>query len=371
MCSDRLSKLPESILHHILSFLDTKSAVQTSVLSRAWRSAWKHAPAIDLHSNSFKKFRKFRSFVSRVLSLRYDLNVHKVSYKYYDHDSEVSHFSLFVKVIKYALSHGTRHLAIDLGDVANDKYSYRFSDLFGSVTDSNLATLEFGYVTVDRGFGSSEFRALTTLHLDRCLLGTDQGEDIDLFPNFACLKNLVLHSCFIEGSGNYRRSFKISGPQLLSLKMLDNSLYIKIEISAPKLEFFAFWNVQAIDGLPKLSVPSLVHADIRFRCYGLSAWNIQSPMLIFIPLLQGLSNATSLVLDSSSIQALMDNIDFLEQHPSPLTRLETLILEAVTKPFRLANYLFKGSSCTYPKTELREISSESLRHCISCCYLCQ
>ncbi|CAI0456240.1 unnamed protein product [Linum tenue] len=34
--ADWLSHLPEPVIHHILSFFDTKSSVQTSVLSRAW-----------------------------------------------------------------------------------------------------------------------------------------------------------------------------------------------------------------------------------------------------------------------------------------------------------------------------------------------
>ncbi|KAL5856768.1 hypothetical protein ACOSQ3_004226 [Xanthoceras sorbifolium] len=34
---DRLSNLPNHIIHHILSFVDTKCAVQTSVLSKKWR----------------------------------------------------------------------------------------------------------------------------------------------------------------------------------------------------------------------------------------------------------------------------------------------------------------------------------------------
>ncbi|CAI0542112.1 unnamed protein product [Linum tenue] len=50
---DRLSRLPEPIIHHILSFLATRSAVQTSVLSRSWRSAWKHVPVLDFSHYRF------------------------------------------------------------------------------------------------------------------------------------------------------------------------------------------------------------------------------------------------------------------------------------------------------------------------------
>ncbi|CAI0441633.1 unnamed protein product [Linum tenue] len=193
MCSDRLGHLPEHIIHHILSFRDTKSVVQTSVLLRAWRSAWKHVANIDLRSDSFEEYPSFRTFVSQVLSLRYKLNVQKLSY-------------------------------------------------------------------------------------------------IDCGPLF----------CWGD-----ERIFKISGPQLLSLKILDNLLNTKVEISAPKLEFFSFWNVLEIHELSKLSVPSLVlHADIKFASNELSATIIEWPTLIVIALFKGLSNATSLVLDSFSIQVI-------------------------------------------------------------------
>ncbi|MCL7026333.1 hypothetical protein MKW94_024888, partial [Papaver nudicaule] len=37
---DRISKLPENLILQILSFLDMKHAVQTSILARRWRSIW-------------------------------------------------------------------------------------------------------------------------------------------------------------------------------------------------------------------------------------------------------------------------------------------------------------------------------------------
>jgi len=37
---DRISKLPDEIIHRILSTLDVKVVVQTSILSKRWRYFW-------------------------------------------------------------------------------------------------------------------------------------------------------------------------------------------------------------------------------------------------------------------------------------------------------------------------------------------
>jgi hypothetical protein len=46
--ADRLSDLPDGILEVVLSFLPAADAVRTSVLSRRFRGAWAHAPALNL-----------------------------------------------------------------------------------------------------------------------------------------------------------------------------------------------------------------------------------------------------------------------------------------------------------------------------------
>ncbi|MBA0624494.1 hypothetical protein Godav_009844 [Gossypium davidsonii] len=41
--NDHISRLPDNILHHIISFLPFESAVRTSFLSTHWKHLWKEA----------------------------------------------------------------------------------------------------------------------------------------------------------------------------------------------------------------------------------------------------------------------------------------------------------------------------------------
>ncbi|PNX93515.1 F-box family protein [Trifolium pratense] len=67
---DMLSDLPDCVLLHILSFLNTKHVVQTCVLSKRWKHLWKRIPILILHSSTFSTVKRFTKFVSKILTLR-------------------------------------------------------------------------------------------------------------------------------------------------------------------------------------------------------------------------------------------------------------------------------------------------------------
>ena len=53
---DIISNLHDSILSHILSFLPTKEAARTSLLSKRWRYFWTYVTTLEFHDESQYKF---------------------------------------------------------------------------------------------------------------------------------------------------------------------------------------------------------------------------------------------------------------------------------------------------------------------------
>ncbi|EES12212.1 hypothetical protein BDA96_06G097000 [Sorghum bicolor] len=54
LASDRLSSLPDCLIHHIMSFLKARQVVQTCVLSTRWRHLWRSVPCLDIDQEEFK-----------------------------------------------------------------------------------------------------------------------------------------------------------------------------------------------------------------------------------------------------------------------------------------------------------------------------
>ncbi|CAI0441211.1 unnamed protein product [Linum tenue] len=74
--TDRLSELPDGILHHILSFLDSEFVVRSSILSRRWRWVWKEVLVLNFCGHSCKakhKQQHFERHVDQILSRRSDM----------------------------------------------------------------------------------------------------------------------------------------------------------------------------------------------------------------------------------------------------------------------------------------------------------
>ncbi|CAN0879064.1 Putative F-box/FBD/LRR-repeat protein At4g03220 [Linum grandiflorum] len=351
---DRLSNLPEAVIHHILSFLDTKSAVQTSVLSRQWKCTWKHVSVLDMRNNlKMLEYSPpgFKRYVEKVLSLRYDSSLTKLIFsdnlEKLDREPENS---LLARVIRYALSHETRHLAIRLPLRGGPPW-YPLADLLGFNSEScySLKSLELTTFNFRNRFRWSSFVTLEKLDLVCCTFSAGREEVIiDPFSSLPCLKHLFLN-CFFK-IGNDDTTLRISGIRLLSLR-LSLGYFRKMAIYAPNVEYFAITYASHLVKFTELTLPCVDRAYIRVD-YGYKDEYTEEDLF---PLLQGLNNATSLELCHRTIRMLRDMSDYLDDQPSPFTRLKSLIVRFVNEvPFAVLNYLLKGSSDV--KTGVRFVS---------------
>ncbi|TXG55638.1 hypothetical protein EZV62_020894 [Acer yangbiense] len=221
---DRLSNLPHPIIHHILSLMDTKYVVHTSLLSKEWRYHWIHIHSLNFDFTTFTNFISFKNFVLNILQHRKPSTLIGLRFHLNDNRRNVH---LVRKISSYALSHGVEEL------IAN---------IFPARLFECLKTLKLGSCTItsfpDSPFG--HFVLLTTLQLYKVRLTHNNITNNDdnnngLFSSFPNLENLSLIKCLVES--DCKMSFNISNPRLVHLMIsCPKFCVLWLVVSAPSLK---------------------------------------------------------------------------------------------------------------------------------------
>ncbi|GKV40749.1 hypothetical protein SLEP1_g48353 [Rubroshorea leprosula] len=286
---DRLSDLPDSLIHHILSFMDAKYAVQTCILSKRWVSICTHLQVIKLDSKFFKRLVNFRSFMSQVLDHCQTSNVLAVSICMRKSTLEQS---LFDKIVSFAVSHSVQELDLSLHS--------------------------------SEGVLKSAFRVV----LD------SENHCFDLFSSCLDLQNLVLDGVFLIFSD----IFNISAPALVNLTMSKISFCIrkdaknpdyasiekrKVVITAPRLASFSFTCHRPLL-LSMDNSPLLENVNLNMRHSEILDPREDSWFRFLIDMLRQLGNARSVTLSLDLVKFLSKHSRLLKAQPSPFINLESL-----------------------------------------------
>ncbi|KAL5854404.1 hypothetical protein ACOSQ4_004206 [Xanthoceras sorbifolium] len=217
---DRLSSLPDPIIHYILSLTDTKSAVQTCVLSKKWRDHWTNIHSLNFDRSSFGRWVGFRNFVLHVLQHRKSFDLGNLRFIC----GSTNKVQLVKKVFLYAKSHRLEGLDSDL--IGSFPQRHLSCQQIISHECENLRTLKIYHILTD----FSEFATLTTLEISASSLRANTD---DLFSRCLNLENLVLVNCQVY-CGN---TFIISSPRLVTVTISSFTFCRNIVITAPRLKF--------------------------------------------------------------------------------------------------------------------------------------
>ncbi|KAL7610418.1 hypothetical protein Lser_V15G10538 [Lactuca serriola] len=334
---DRLSSLPDELIHKILSCFDIKFVVQTCLLSSRWEYLWTSMPCLNF--SSFSPLPKFAKFMTNVLSHRnHQVEVSSVNLDFHGAASQV-----FVKKIaKYAFSHNVQQLTVVCFPKKHHQYP---SCLFSSksLQHFTLSNHPFSYAPCLTPKTPWDFPALTTLHLSHITLCDDHTEkSVDLFSKCVNLKNLTLKRFTVMDV----EVFDIITPLLSNLVLIDCRRSISINLIAPQLE-----NLTVLDcAISYLNVPAGV-SSLCYRGYDprklskdrfhslnkvsicLSMYKSykayeEEDAIETINMLQELHCARYLTLSVDIVECLSSFPDLVSHHPSPFSNLNCLTIDS-------------------------------------------
>ncbi|GAU41867.1 hypothetical protein TSUD_366140 [Trifolium subterraneum] len=312
---DTLSDLPVCVLVHILSFLNTKEAVRTSILSKRWNRIWKYIPILTLHYSDFSTLKSFDKFVSRVLSLRdKSIVLHAINF---DRNGSIEH-DLLKRVAKYVLSRNVKlcQLGIDVkGDIAHILPCISSCQ---TLTSLKLSVNPKGRHNYGRTLfpKSLNLPALTCLHLRNFAFCAGGDGRIEPFSAFNSLYSLTIDNCTVKDA----QTLFITSETLVSLTMCNHCFdFYLIELSTPSLCTFAFIGTpyQIFRGSGLSSVKQ-VNIDVEMLA------NYPFPPMVLLSWLYALTNTESLTITASTLQVLSLVPDYVKDTLPQLCRMRSL-----------------------------------------------
>ncbi|WOG83061.1 hypothetical protein DCAR_0102235 [Daucus carota subsp. sativus] len=200
---DRISRLPDELIHQILEFVDTKLAIQTSLLSKRWKLIWKTLPFLKFRWVQQGSPTNTNNFTRQVLSRR-------------NHQSQISSLELaflpaglFAKFVEYAISHHVQYLNVHL---RRDHKPYKLSNFSSNSIQKLQLEMKFGDSISE--LDCWDLPALNTLHLTSYYNNHVENET-NLFPALVNLRNLT----WFFRQGLIKADCVINCPQLVNLNI--------------------------------------------------------------------------------------------------------------------------------------------------------
>ncbi|KAM7273890.1 hypothetical protein ACFE04_028554 [Oxalis oulophora] len=265
---DRISKLPESTLHHIQSFLTFKNIVQLSVLSKTWKQVSIYQPNLTFDSHFFRfnsciiadrdqniwvrcpnrmqdKFRQSCVFIDQILRpfREQGLNVNKFELDMFIFD--LDWLSYIDQWIQQAINQNVRELTLWFGWLFPPQYIYPlpvFILLAKSVVTLKLKRCKLP--SVDRYF-KTNLSSLKKLFLRQVELSDDLPQDIF---------DLTLSYC--KGMSSLRISDPVKLKKLevnqnynLENVYIDASSLVEVKFTGENLKIFDIKKCPALENL--------------------------------------------------------------------------------------------------------------------------
>ncbi|KAJ1704581.1 hypothetical protein LUZ63_004360 [Rhynchospora breviuscula] len=228
--SDYISQLSDDLLIHILSFLSTKEAVQTCLVSKRWSNLWAQVPFLDFDSFNFNSDDNFSDCVTSVLKYRGPTHGQLDTFRLAREQQDESKFKFYPPLLEWisqVLQFSPRSIFIRV--CAGFKEFTLPESLFTCETLEELEiTIEIPHAFVDFNSEAVKLPRLKKLHLSY-VDNFDSKDMNNLLMGCPLLESLFFECCFLNFS-------QVSSNTLKSLVVVDCDLQQGIQF--PFLELY-------------------------------------------------------------------------------------------------------------------------------------
>ncbi|XP_047336914.1 putative F-box/FBD/LRR-repeat protein At4g03220 [Impatiens glandulifera] len=304
---DRISQLPDTIIHEILGFLPIRSAARTIILSHRWKNVFSSIPDLNFTSiDSSTQTRRMLhykaespediNFIINVLFLR-DMNLCIRTLKL-----KSFHSTIFNCLIKYPNFIDVQNLDM-MVTIQDDLYIPWDIINCGYLKVLSLNILCFNYKHILPLPMNIDFKLLHTLNLSKLsflIFFNDSPTLLNLFTDslFPCLNKLTLDSCYGVTELNLRCSMltdllikdcclqklNIYGLNLETLKVercFDDTIDKKVTVVAPVIKLLKWiLSINDVKFISKVKFESLRTLQICIEYYPFNNYNNFSEIAI-------------------------------------------------------------------------------------------
>ncbi|KAG7566505.1 F-box-like domain superfamily [Arabidopsis suecica] len=307
---DAINNLPEDVLCHILSFLSTKDAALTSVLSKRWRDLFTLIPSLDFDDSTFMPCvspeecprTTFREFVNRVLALQSNSPITKFSL--------ICHNGVDQDLAETWILKALRRGATDLTLVVlfpSRIYSLPSSIFFYShnLIKLKLGCGRLGIIHHSLFWGDIIFTNLRTLHLDSIDLGQRDRSFARLLSKCPMLEELIVNCInMAPASGKFYSNKPLAVDSDFGTASPSN-----VSFDTPNLLYLNYSDFVS-ENYPLVKLDSLVEArlDVGSNTIQMHARDSEEYEVRWdaTNLIMGIQNVQTLHLTSDTIEVIED-----------------------------------------------------------------
>ncbi|XP_002880923.2 putative F-box/LRR-repeat protein At3g18150 [Arabidopsis lyrata subsp. lyrata] len=316
-----ISSLPDSILQHILSFIPTKLAIRTSLLSKRWRHVWCDIPSISLDDRTLKAasiislddqtLKAASITLNRYTSLKM-MNFHLNTTR----KQNIPHINRWVE---FAISRNVENLSLDFWHPGSS-YNFQIPDFFYVNSSVKKLTITLSFTDLMVPACSLSWTSLKKLYLCNCNISDESMAKI--LSGSPLLESLTLYFC------DQLRVLDLSKSLRLRTLKINRNIWVlgPTHIVAPHIHRLRLTNSQLPCTFVNLSSLAEARLDICIvPITGIFEADFLQDMVL--KMLEKLQNVEKLTFEGNFLQII--SLAEVRGVPFPMFKVKDLTLETV------------------------------------------